>query len=97
MQDDQPIYAAAVDALKDPTATTVVLVTRPDESALAVAATAAAELSALGIEHLALVVNGLLTTPAAGDGVASAYAAVQRRALETGPAQLAEDAASVVP
>lgn len=97
LQDDRPIYAAAVDALKDPLATTVVLVVRPDSGALAVAATAAEELHELGIEHQTLIVNGLLARPLAGDPVAEAYSRKQRRALENIPVALARLPVTVVP
>jgi arsenite-transporting ATPase len=97
LQDDRPIYAAAVDALKDPLATTVVLVVRPDSGALAVAATAAEELHELGIEHQTLIVNGLLARPLAGDPVAEAYSRKQRRALENIPVALAGLPVTVVP
>jgi arsenite/tail-anchored protein-transporting ATPase len=97
LHDDRPIYSAAVDALKDSATTTVVLVTRPERASLAVAATAATELSELGIAHHEVVVNGLLTRPTPGDAVADAYAAAQRRALDGVPLELAALGTSVVP
>ena len=88
VQDHRPIYAAAVATLRDAMRTTIVLVTRPDVRALAVAASAAAELHELGIDHQTLVVNGVLTHPLAGDRVAQGFASEQQRALEQIPAPL---------
>jgi len=80
-------YAEAVAALSDAGRTTVVLVSRPVESALREAARAGAELRALGIASQRLVLNGLL--PDAGnDAVARAFAARQERALAGMPASL---------
>ena len=70
VQDHRPVYASAVRTLQDGAETSVVLVARPDPGALAVAATAAAELHDLGIDHQALIVNGVLTHPLVGDPVA---------------------------
>ena len=97
LQDHRPIYAAAVDTLRDATQTTVVLVARPDVRALAVGAAAASELHELGIEHQTLIVNGVLTQPLAGDRVADAYAGEQHRALDRLPSPLDRMAASMVP
>lgn len=82
LQDDRPMYVVAVDTLRDATQTTVVLVARPDEGALSVAATAAEELRELGIDHQTLVVNGILLDPLIGDPIADAYVSVQRRSLD---------------
>ncbi|MDO8362468.1 MAG: arsenical pump-driving ATPase [Actinomycetota bacterium] len=97
LQDDRPIYAAAVATLKDPLSTTVALVARADRGALAVAAAAAEELHQLGIDHQMLIVNGVLTHPLAGDPVASAYSHVQQRALGTIRENLACLPTAVVP
>ena len=90
-------YAAAVAQLADPARTTLVLVSRPDESALREAGRAGAELAVLGIVNQQLVVNGLLTAPLAGDRVAGALAERQRRALAGLQASLAALPAAIVP
>ena len=97
LHDDRPIYAAAVETLRDATQTTIVLVARPDRGALAVAAAAAAEPGELGIAHQALVLNGLLTEPLAGDAIADAYAGAQREAIHSIPPPLDRLPASMVP
>ncbi len=71
-------YAATVAALADSHRTTLVLVSRPENSALAEASRVAGELSALGICRQELVLNGVFTATAAGDPVADA---MESRAL----------------
>lgn len=90
-------YAATVDALGDASSTTVILVTRPDTSALREAARAGHELRALGIGHQRLVVNGLLTGAIGDDAVAAAYAAQQREALASMPSTLRSLETTMVP
>jgi arsenite-transporting ATPase len=81
-------YAQAVEALADAARTTVVLVSRPEASALREAARASLELRALGIENQELVVNGVLTD-AGTDDVAIGYSARQERAMREMPEALA--------
>ena len=97
LQDDRPMYAAAVDTLTDAAETMVVLVARPDRGALAVAATAATALHELGAEHQALVINGVLIEPLAGDAMADAYAGAQHAALQQIPPPLDRLPTAVVP
>ena len=73
-------YAAALGALRDPGATAVALVTRPEDGALAEAARTGAELAGGGLDHQVLVVNGILAEPAPGDSLAGAFAGRQERA-----------------
>jgi arsenite-transporting ATPase len=82
-------YAATVDALGDGERTTVVLVSRPEPSALREAARAGGELAALGVVHQQLVVNGVLAHDPGGDPVATAYVTRQRASLDGMPAPLA--------
>jgi arsenite-transporting ATPase len=81
-------YAATVRELGDATRTTVILVSRADESSLREAARAGGELAALGIQNQQLVINGVLETADDGDTVASAYASRQHAALLDIPASL---------
>lgn len=90
-------YAATVDALADAAATTVILVARPDVSALREAARAGSELQALGIRNQRLVINGVLVGHAGDDRIATAYAARQRDALAAIPAILGALATSRIP
>jgi arsenite/tail-anchored protein-transporting ATPase len=75
----------------------VVLVARPDQGALTVAADAAGQLHELGIDHQTLVINGVLAEPLAGDVVAEAYAAAQQHALSTRLSSLHRLPVAVVP
>lgn len=73
-------YTAALTALRDPAATAVVLVTRPEDGALGEAARTGAELAGGGLDRQVLVVNGILAEPAPDDRLAGAFAGRQERA-----------------
>jgi arsenite-transporting ATPase len=73
-------FARALAALADPSRTTVVLVTTPEERSLAEAARTARELSALGIAHQRVVLNGVFHASDRSDAVACALES-QPRAL----------------
>lgn len=90
-------YAAAVDRLADPAETTVVLVSRPEESALSEAARAGWELAELGIRNQMLTVNGVFVPEPSGDPVAQALSERQRRALEELPESLRKIDMTAVP
>jgi arsenite-transporting ATPase len=90
LQAQRAQYAAAVDALGDRDQTTLVLVTRPETSALAEAARSSAELAALGVNSQRLVVNGVFEAADPGDPLAAALAARQREAMADLPASLRE-------
>jgi arsenite/tail-anchored protein-transporting ATPase len=81
-------YAAAVATLSDTSLTTLVLVSRAEESALREAARASAELAALGVGNQRLIVNGLLAEHGQ-DPAALAFAERQTAALAGAPAELA--------
>lgn len=83
-------YAATVRELGDASRTTVILVSRPDESSLREAARAGGELAALGIRNQQLVINGVLDSADESDPVASAYANRQLAALSDIPVSLSE-------
>ena len=97
LETKRALYEASVEALGDATRTTIVLVSRPDRSALREAARASGELADLGIENQWHVVNGRLTDPLAGDAVAEAFAHRQRVALEAMPEPLARLPMMTVP
>jgi arsenite/tail-anchored protein-transporting ATPase len=81
-------YKASLTALQDPRRTTVVLVARPDNSALAEADRTRAELESLGIGHQRLVVNGWFVATDRSDPVAVALEARAQAALDAAPAGL---------
>ena len=98
MATQQDRYTQAVTALSDPTATTLVLVARPDTASLTEAARASTELRALGITHQRLVVNGLFTATAGpDDALAAALDAQALSALDEIPAALADLDRTTVP
>ncbi|MFN9103503.1 MAG: arsenical pump-driving ATPase [Betaproteobacteria bacterium] len=83
-------FRAALDALGDPSRTTVILVARPDRGALEEAARTAAELRPLGLGNQRLVVNGVFHASDHGDDVACAIEALGRQALRELPPALRE-------
>jgi arsenite-transporting ATPase len=83
------LYAAAMAALSDPARTTVVLVSRPERSALEEAARTAAEFIELNIRNQELVLNGVFEAQDRTDGVAVALEARGLEALAGIPDRLA--------
>ena len=88
LKEQRLTYDKTVNALKDPARTLLVLVTRPDQSALKEAARASYELDALGMSNQRLIINGLFQSEDAGDEVAKAFATRCRSALAEMPKAL---------
>jgi arsenite-transporting ATPase len=80
-------YQDAVATLADPALTSLVLVARPETSALHEAARASHELGQLGVDNQQLVINGVLGHPG-NDETARAFAERQEHALTHAPAAL---------
>ena len=83
-------FAAALEALGDGERTTIVLVTRPDRTALREADRTAGELEALGITHQQLVVNAVFAATERSDPIAIAFEQRGREALRAMPPRLQE-------
>jgi arsenite/tail-anchored protein-transporting ATPase len=81
-------FARALVALADPNRTTVVLVTTPEARSVSEAAHAARELSALGIEHQRLAINGVFHLSDPTDVVATALQAQQQAVITQIPEAL---------
>jgi len=81
-------FAQAMQALCDPAQTTVVLVTRADQGAMAEAARTAAELQTLGLCNQRLAINGVFHASSAADAVANAFEALGQNAIHSMPAVL---------
>ena len=81
-------FNQALVALSDPAQTCVVLVARPESSALAEAARTSTELQALGLSHQRLVINGVFHASMPGDAVAQAVQAQGQDALALMPEAL---------
>ncbi|KAA5541020.1 arsenical pump-driving ATPase [Roseiconus nitratireducens] len=72
LETQQAVYRSAVQALADPKQTTMVLVTRPESTALREADRTGGELRALGIENQHLLINGVFAPRGASDPIAVA-------------------------
>lgn len=81
-------FKAALDALSDPAQTTVVLVTRADQGAIAEAARTSEELRALGLNNQRLAINGVFHASDRSDAVACAIEDLGQAALSEMPALL---------
>jgi arsenite-transporting ATPase len=88
LSEQRDLYARTVEALADGERTTLILVSRPDHSALREAARSSAELADLGIRNQRLVLNGVFVAGDAGDPIADALELRGREALERMPAAL---------
>jgi arsenite-transporting ATPase len=97
LQAQQQLYKATVRALADPTATTLVLVARPEPAAFREADRTRGELAHLGVRNQHLVINGVFTATAKGDPIADAMEARGRSALRNLPIGLAELPRTEVP
>jgi len=86
-------YREALNVLSDPAQATLVLVTRPDQGALAEASRASAELADTGLRNQLLVVNAVYPSSSLGtlaDPIAAAFANQQAGALAAIPENLEE-------
>jgi arsenite/tail-anchored protein-transporting ATPase len=81
-------FRAALIALADPQKTVLVLVTRPEKSAILEAARTSSELKALGLSNQRLIVNGVFHASSAGDEVAHSLETLGRKALAEIPKTL---------
>ncbi len=81
-------FRKAMEALCDPLATTVILVTRPERGAIGEAARTSAELRLLGLGNQHLVVNGVFRASDPRDATAASLEDQGRQALADLPAAL---------
>ncbi|WP_456274655.1 arsenical pump-driving ATPase [Bacillus sp. AK031] len=81
-------YSNTMNALADPTRTTLYLVARPDESSLLEASRASKELKGLGISNQHLIVNGLMQTHIPEDEASFSLFSRQQHALNEMPEDL---------
>jgi arsenite-transporting ATPase len=89
LEKQKALYAATVQRLADPAATTVVLVSRADGAALREAERTRGELAVLGVSNLQLAINGVFAAATPGDEVADAMTQRGAAALAAMPAGLA--------
>ena len=89
LEKQKDLYAATVAHLADPAMTTVVLVSRPERSALREAERTREELAELGVTNLRLALNGVFAASTPGDAIADAMTARGCEALAHMPFGLA--------
>jgi arsenite-transporting ATPase len=89
LQKQRELYGATIAALANAALTTLLLVSRPDSSALTEAARCSRELALLGVSNQRLVLNGIFRALAADDPVAAALERRGRDALSAIPETLA--------
>jgi arsenite-transporting ATPase len=97
LEKQKSLYAATVECLCDPDTTAVILVSRPDTSALREAERTRAELVELGVSNLHLAINGLFATDKADDQVANAMMQRAGAALAAIPSGLSNLPRTVTP
>ena len=90
LQAQKELYAKALHALSNASITTVFLVSRPDQSALAEADRTRFELEGLGIKNQRLILNGIFQANGREDAVALALEAKGKKALAEMPEGLQE-------
>ncbi len=88
LEKQKALYAATVAQLSDPARTTVVLVSRPETSALREAERTRGELAALGVRNLRLALNGVFVAAMPEDSVADAMTARGKNAIKAMAAAL---------
>jgi arsenite-transporting ATPase len=89
LQEQRELYAASVRALADPEMTTLVLVSRPEQTALAEADRTRGELAGAGMGHQVLALNGVFEANGSSDRTARALSERHREALAAIPIGLA--------
>lgn len=97
LQAQQKLYADTVQALGDAETTTLVLVARPEGSALIEAERTSGELAALGVRNQHLVINGVFRASDPSDPVARAMGQRAARALSRVPAGLVRLPRTLIP
>jgi len=95
LEDKKEIYKNAVNTLADKDKTTLVLVSRPENSPLKEAERASVELQEIGVENQILVVNGVLQKH--DDELSTAIYEKQQKALDNMPAKLKNIEAFEIP
>lgn len=97
LQDQQWLYLQTVRALRDGGLTTLMLVVRPEASALREASRTRTELRGLGIENQRLIINGVFGADGSNDPLAAAMHKRVERALAEMPAELRSLEATTIP
>jgi arsenite-transporting ATPase len=88
LEKQREVYSAALATLADAAATCLVLVTRPESSALAEAARTSRELGCLGIGNQRLIINGFFRTTVSDDPLGKAVETRMQKSLDEAQAFL---------
>lgn len=88
LQTQKALYDASLNALTDPSTTTLVLVSRPDRTALAEAERSRSELAQIGVVNQILLLNGIFVAQDRTDSASSALEARGKEALAAMPPEL---------
>jgi len=97
LEAQQEVYQHAVQTLKDPLRTLLLLVARPEKTALREAAQTSAELREIGVGNQGLVLNGVFQAADLADDLAVAFQARAEAAIEEIPASLSTLPRQMVP
>lgn len=89
LEKQQVLYASSRETLEDAETTTLVLVARPEPSALREAERTSLELASLGVKNQTLVINGVFLAADRDDSLARAREESAKRALALMPKNLA--------
>lgn len=95
LESQRAVYKKAVDTLADGKRTTLILVSRPEETPLKEAERASKDLAEIGIVNQIMVINGVLTS--FDDSVSRSLYSKQQKALSEMPERLKSLASYVVP
>ncbi len=87
LKEQQELYQGVVDELKNPSVTTLVLVSRPEKMSFDEAARASIELGAQGLKNQKLVINGVFKA-ASEDKIAKAFALMSEKAMQDLPEEI---------
>lgn len=90
LQSQRDLYASTVRALADPARTTLVLVSRPERSALQEAERTRQELSAVGVSNQHFILNGTFIAQDRQDPIAAALEERGKQAVASMPETLAQ-------
>ena len=95
LESKREIYKKAVETLADGTLTTLILVSRPEETPLKEAERASKELAEIGIINQAMIINGVLTSY--DDSISESLYQKQHKSLANMPEGLKDTPAYFVP
>ena len=88
LEERKEIYKMAVKMLANPEMTTLILVTRPDDTPLKEAARASTELKELGVKNQCLIINGVYLPDIEKDKVADGLCKKQQTAMRSIPKEI---------